>query len=81
MQYVIPPRCQFQYPSSESRYSSKFVSSGDWLCCTGSFFDTDRLNDAELKAIARGGFEEWARLKEAQSADPEWLNRAAQQQN
>ena len=36
--------------------------------------DTDRLTDAELEAIARGGMEEWARLKEAQSDDPERLN-------
>ena len=27
-----------------------------------------------VEAIARGGFEEWARLKEAQSDDPEGLN-------
>jgi len=31
--------------------------------------DTDRLTDAELEAIACGGFEEWARLKDAQSAE------------
>ena len=36
--------------------------------------DTERLTDAELEAIVRGGMEEWARLKEAQSDDPERLN-------
>ena len=36
--------------------------------------DTNRLTDAELEAIAPGGIEEWAGLKEAQWDDPERLN-------
>ena len=36
--------------------------------------DIDSIPTEELEAIVRGGMEEWARLKEAQSDDPERLN-------